>query len=148
MGAIMLKPSHRVRLRAQLAERGALVIAGRTDRDQLAAPRAKPIPQDAVQLARAVPVQLVDERKRRQLPIDRVRVGCEHPDPASKRVVSDLPLHNPQTFLQRGRPSAANPYNPSCAREWFEAWQLGWDDGDYLLDIRGQEEATRWLAAA
>ena len=47
-----------------------------------------------------------------------------------------------------GRPREKNPYNPACAREWFEAWALGWDDANYLLDVRGQEEIDRWLREA
>jgi hypothetical protein len=39
-------------------------------------------------------------------------------------------------------------YSLEYAHEAFHAWDLGWGDGDYLLDIRGQEEARRWLEDA
>ena len=47
-----------------------------------------------------------------------------------------------------GRPRSANPYNPACALDAWSAWQLGWDEGDWLLEIRGREEAARWLGEA
>ena len=47
-----------------------------------------------------------------------------------------------------GRPRAINPYSRTCAQGHWEAWLLGWDQADFLLEIRGSEEATRWLRAA
>lgn len=47
-----------------------------------------------------------------------------------------------------GRPQDQNPYCPETARECYGAWQLGWLDADYLLEIRGAEEAARWLREA
>ena len=47
-----------------------------------------------------------------------------------------------------GRPRTQNPYNPACALEHFAAWEYGWDDADYLLEVRGREEAARWLREA
>ncbi len=47
-----------------------------------------------------------------------------------------------------GRPKDANPYNLISARDWAEAWEWGWDEADFLLDIRGREEAARWLRPA
>ena len=47
-----------------------------------------------------------------------------------------------------GRPRHANPYSLEYADEAWHAWDLGWGDADYLLDIRGQEEARRWLGEA
>jgi hypothetical protein len=47
-----------------------------------------------------------------------------------------------------GRPRQANPYSYTHAREWYEAWLLGWDDASWLLEVRGQEEAARWLRQA
>ena len=45
-----------------------------------------------------------------------------------------------------GRPRNRNPY--ADATDEFEAWAWGWDDADYLLEIRGQKEAARWLSEA
>jgi hypothetical protein len=47
-----------------------------------------------------------------------------------------------------GRPRRANPYSYATAREGFEAWLVGWDEAGELLEVRGAEEAARWLAAA
>lgn len=47
-----------------------------------------------------------------------------------------------------GRPREQNPYSFECAREWWEAWLYGWDEGDWFLGMRGQEEAARWLRGA
>jgi hypothetical protein len=47
-----------------------------------------------------------------------------------------------------GRPRERNPYSYAYARDAFEAWLWGWDDADYLLEIRGREEAARWLGEA
>ena len=38
-----------------------------------------------------------------------------------------------------------NPHGRGCARDYYEAWQLGWDDADSLLERRGGEQAARWL---
>jgi hypothetical protein len=47
-----------------------------------------------------------------------------------------------------GRPLDANPYClENAATEW-DAWDLGWRTADDLLDVRGAEEARRWLEAA
>ena len=45
-----------------------------------------------------------------------------------------------------GRPEHANPYAPEL--DAYEAWQYGWAEADWLLQIRGQEEAARWLREA
>jgi hypothetical protein len=47
-----------------------------------------------------------------------------------------------------GRPREKNPYSPTYASNEREAWFWGWDDAEYLLAVRGEEEATRWLADA
>jgi hypothetical protein len=47
-----------------------------------------------------------------------------------------------------GRPRAVNPYSLAGARGYWEAWLLGWDQADFLLEIRGSEEAPRWLREA
>jgi hypothetical protein len=47
-----------------------------------------------------------------------------------------------------GRPLYRNPYAPTIAQPQFEAWEYGWQEADHLLDVRGQEEASRWLAEA
>lgn len=47
-----------------------------------------------------------------------------------------------------GRPRANNPYSHACARGHWEAWLLGWDQADFMLESRGRQEATRWLREA
>jgi hypothetical protein len=47
-----------------------------------------------------------------------------------------------------GRPRTANPYSFESARDGFEGWLLGWDEADLLLEMRGAEEAARWLREA
>ena len=47
-----------------------------------------------------------------------------------------------------GRPRDRNPYHPTAASNHHEAWAWGWDDADHLLEIRGEQEARRWLAEA
>lgn len=50
-----------------------------------------------------------------------------------------------------GRPRNQNPYaRQITGEEWdyWDAWDLGWADADHLLDMRGQEEAARWLREA
>jgi len=47
-----------------------------------------------------------------------------------------------------GRPFDRNPYNPNAALEQFVAWEYGWQEAEYLLGIRGREEASRWRAEA
>jgi hypothetical protein len=44
-----------------------------------------------------------------------------------------------------GRPRSQNPYNLISARAWAEAWEWGWDEADFLLGVRGEQEARRWL---
>lgn len=44
-----------------------------------------------------------------------------------------------------GRPRDRNPYDPGAAMDAYVAWEWGWDEGNFQLDIRGQEEARRWL---
>ena len=45
-----------------------------------------------------------------------------------------------------GRPREQNPYARNC--DAFEWWDLGWEDADQLLEMRGAEEARRWLTEA
>jgi hypothetical protein len=47
-----------------------------------------------------------------------------------------------------GRPRHACPYSLEYALDAFHAWDLGSGDADYLLDIRGEQEARRWLEDA
>jgi hypothetical protein len=47
-----------------------------------------------------------------------------------------------------GRPITANPYDPRFAAEAHAAWAIGWREGRWHLEIRGQEEAARWLREA
>jgi hypothetical protein len=47
-----------------------------------------------------------------------------------------------------GRPRTRCPYDWRAASDYAEAWFVGWDNADHLLDIRGQEEARRWLEEA
>lgn len=67
---------------------------------------------------------------------------------------SRSPSDRPGRDRRRGRrrpflwPAARpDPYSPVYARYRWEAWDWGWGwtDADYLLDIRGSEEAARWL---
>jgi ribosome modulation factor len=44
-----------------------------------------------------------------------------------------------------GRPRSRCPYSLQSARALAECWLLGWDEANGLLEIRGQEEAARWL---
>jgi hypothetical protein len=44
-----------------------------------------------------------------------------------------------------GRPRERNPYSVEYARDAYEAWEWGWDEARFLLELRGQEEASRWL---
>jgi hypothetical protein len=44
-----------------------------------------------------------------------------------------------------GRPLVANPYSLEFAAEAHAGWVFGWREADYLLEIRAQEEAARWL---
>lgn len=46
-----------------------------------------------------------------------------------------------------GRPRAENPYSRESAFEHWFAWNEGWDEGTELFEMRGREEAARWLAA-
>jgi hypothetical protein len=45
-----------------------------------------------------------------------------------------------------GRPREANPYDPTLHAA--EAWDYGWDEGRWLLEMRAEEEAARWLGRA
>ena len=45
-----------------------------------------------------------------------------------------------------GRPEWANPYDP--ALDAAEAWAYGHAEGSWLLEVRGQEETSRWLREA
>jgi hypothetical protein len=45
-----------------------------------------------------------------------------------------------------GRPREHNPYGGGYDSR--EAWAFGWDEADWLLDVRGQQEARRWLEEA
>jgi hypothetical protein len=47
-----------------------------------------------------------------------------------------------------GRPRNHNPYSSTSARDHFEMWTWGWDGADELLELRGREEAARWLREA
>lgn len=47
-----------------------------------------------------------------------------------------------------GRPLDQNPYCRTHARGYAEAWEWGWREADYLLDLRGAEETRRWLQEA
>ncbi len=44
-----------------------------------------------------------------------------------------------------GRPRDQNPY---CGQDSGEAWLYGWDEAEWLLDIRGMNEVRRWLRDA
>lgn len=44
-----------------------------------------------------------------------------------------------------GRPLEANPYCKENAEEAWRIWQLGWTEADWFIEVRGQEEASRWL---
>lgn len=44
-----------------------------------------------------------------------------------------------------GRPYKRNPYSPTTAQEYWDAWNFGWVDADWLLGERAQSEAARWL---
>lgn len=47
-----------------------------------------------------------------------------------------------------GRPRNQNPYGYEVARGDWEAWDLGWSEATFLLELRGQAEARRWLTEA
>ncbi len=47
-----------------------------------------------------------------------------------------------------GRPLLENPYNLEVAPEFHAAWAIAWREADEQLEIRGQQEATRWLSQA
>jgi ribosome modulation factor len=47
-----------------------------------------------------------------------------------------------------GRPRDRNPYCPEYARDYWLAWDFGWQDATELLKARGREEAARWLGEA
>ncbi len=45
-----------------------------------------------------------------------------------------------------GRPRGENPYDPESAADAWTAWLWGHDEATEQLEVRGQEEAARWLA--
>jgi hypothetical protein len=47
-----------------------------------------------------------------------------------------------------GRPLDANPYCPVNAQDAHAAWVIAWKEADAVLEMRGQEEAARWLREA
>jgi hypothetical protein len=47
-----------------------------------------------------------------------------------------------------GRPRNANPYPLDAARSHHVWWIKAWDEARDLLDVRGAEEASRWLREA
>ena len=47
-----------------------------------------------------------------------------------------------------GRPRHRNPYCPTYARDYWLAWDFGWQDARALLEVRGAQEAARWLREA
>ena len=47
-----------------------------------------------------------------------------------------------------GRPKSANPYCERTAMEAAYAWSWGHDEAREQLELRGQEEAARWLREA
>ena len=47
-----------------------------------------------------------------------------------------------------GRPRDANPYSEDYAEQAWHSWDFGWQTGGWYLDVRGQEEAARWLRDA
>lgn len=47
-----------------------------------------------------------------------------------------------------GRPRSQNPYCRDHAADCWENWSFGWDEASELLEMRGREEASRWLHEA
>lgn len=47
-----------------------------------------------------------------------------------------------------GRPRGENPYSYTSALDAHFAWAWGWDEAKMQLELRGQEEAARWLSEA
>ncbi len=45
-----------------------------------------------------------------------------------------------------GRPRDQNPYCPG--QDSTEAWEYGWDESAWLIEIRGVDEVRRWLREA
>jgi hypothetical protein len=45
-----------------------------------------------------------------------------------------------------GRPQNRNPY--AAGSDSAEAWDYGWAEADETLELRGQQEAARWLTRA
>ena len=43
-----------------------------------------------------------------------------------------------------GRPRDACPYCLEACHS-HEAWTYGWDEGGWLLEVRGMDEVRRWL---
>lgn len=44
-----------------------------------------------------------------------------------------------------GRPLDKNPYCKENAAEAWRLWALGWNEADWYIDARAQEETSRWL---
>jgi hypothetical protein len=47
-----------------------------------------------------------------------------------------------------GRPRDRNPYCQENGQEAWSSWDFGWHNADWYLDVRGEEEASRWLQDA
>jgi hypothetical protein len=47
-----------------------------------------------------------------------------------------------------GRPREANPHSEDYAEQPWNSWLFGWQNADWFIDMRGQEEARRWLEEA
>lgn len=47
-----------------------------------------------------------------------------------------------------GRPIDRNPYSRGSAGDAADAWDYGWEEAAWVIDMRGQEEAARWLREA
>lgn len=47
-----------------------------------------------------------------------------------------------------GRPFDKNPYSQEYAPDAWRIWALGWKEADWFIDVRGADEAARWLRDA
>jgi hypothetical protein len=45
-----------------------------------------------------------------------------------------------------GRPQSQNPY--AGGLDAYEAWDWGWQEADWIFDIRATDEVRRWLREA
>lgn len=45
-----------------------------------------------------------------------------------------------------GHPRDQNPYGPG--QDSTEAWLYGWDEAEWMFDVRGMDEVRRWLNEA